>query len=562
MFQILKDQSTADRRRIPILFVDATDGYTPETGVTSPTINISKNGGPFAAGAGTFTQIDATNLPGHYYYQFTTGEIDTLGYISFYAIKSGTTRSYNAVVQVMAYDEFSATNLGLSNLDATVGSRSTLTAANVNTEVDTALADVGLTTTVTGRIDTNIGSRSTLTAANVWDYLTSAATVVGSLGKRIADNLDVVVSTRSTLSAANVWDYLTSAATVVGSLGKRIADNLDALISTRSTLTTAQVNTEVDTALADVGLTTTVTGRIDTNIGSRMATFTYTTPPTAGTIADAVWDEPANDHTAGNSTGKVLDLIKKANYVTETQVTADITATTTTFSVALLKPTDYFNEQVLIFTTGALTGESKAIRTWTNNGTYSTIVLQEPLSAAPASGMEFVITSQQIHAREEIAETIWNTVRATSSPTGGIPAAGTYGRFLDAQVSAAGGGGGSSTVINGPYKIKSENYENEDSIDLLVGSTSATQIQAVNEEGIFVPISASNTNAVKIYNSAGTLVENLAVTVRLASNGIVEFTPTTATTNTAGTYNLYLESVDGSGNTWKFGPMKVYVKAL
>lgn len=525
MFQILKDQSTADRRRIPILFVDASDGYTPETGVTSPTINISKNGGPFAAGAGTFTQIDATNLPGHYYYQFTTGEIDTLGYISFYAIKSGTTRSYNAVVQVMAYDEFSATNLGLSNLDATVSSRSTLTAANVNTEVDTALSDVGLTTTVTGRIDASVSSRSTLTAAQVNTEVDTALADVG--------------------------------------LTTTVTGRIDTNIGSRSTLTTAQVNTEVDTALADVGLTTTVTGRIDTNIGSRMATFTYTTPPTAGSIADAVWDEPANDHTTGNTFGKDINLIKKANYVTETQVTADITATTTTFSVALVKPNDYFSEQVLIFTTGALTGESKAIRTWTDNGTYSTIVLQEPLSAVPASGAEFVITSQQIHAREEIAETIWNTVRATSSPSGGVPAAGTYGRYLDAQVSTAGGGGGgSTTVVQGPFKLKVDNNNVDDFIDLLVGSTNSIQLQSVDNDDRLIPLSASNTNAVKIYNVAGTLVETLTPTINLATNGICTFDITTATTNTAGTYDCILEVTDATSKVVKFGPIKIKVRAL
>jgi hypothetical protein len=37
-------------------------------------------------------------------------------------------------------------------------------------------------------------------------------------------------------------------------------------------LSAAQVNAEVDTGLADVGLTTTVTGRIDTAITTRLAT--------------------------------------------------------------------------------------------------------------------------------------------------------------------------------------------------------------------------------------------------------------------------------------------------
>lgn len=48
-----------------------------------------------------------------------------------------------------------------------------------------------------------------------------------------------------------------------------------------STLTAAQVNTEVDTGLSDVGLTPTVTGRIDAAISSRLASASYTAPDNA-----------------------------------------------------------------------------------------------------------------------------------------------------------------------------------------------------------------------------------------------------------------------------------------
>jgi len=58
------------------------------------------------------------------------------------------------------------------------------TAAQINTEVDTALADVGVTTTVTGRIDAAITSRSTLTAQQVWEYSTRT---LSSFGTLIAD---------------------------------------------------------------------------------------------------------------------------------------------------------------------------------------------------------------------------------------------------------------------------------------------------------------------------------------------------------------------------------------
>jgi hypothetical protein len=118
MYQIKLSESTAARRRIPVLLVDATDGYTPKTGQTSPTVTISKNGTTAATGTGTWTEI----ANGQYYYEFASGEVDTLGWIAVNVQKTAC-RQYNAIVQVMAYDYAAGTNLGLTNLDALISSR-------------------------------------------------------------------------------------------------------------------------------------------------------------------------------------------------------------------------------------------------------------------------------------------------------------------------------------------------------------------------------------------------------------------------------------------------------
>lgn len=123
MYQIKQSESTPARRRIPVLLVDATDGYTPKTGQTAPTVTISKNGATAATGTGTWTEISN----GQYYYEFASGEVDTLGWIAVNVQKTAC-RQYNAVVQVMAYDYAAGTNLGLSNLDAAITSRPAATA--------------------------------------------------------------------------------------------------------------------------------------------------------------------------------------------------------------------------------------------------------------------------------------------------------------------------------------------------------------------------------------------------------------------------------------------------
>lgn len=77
-------------------------------------------------------------------------------------------------------------------------------------------------------------------------------------------------------------------------LGRAGVENLDASVSSRSTLTVAQVNAEADTALSDVGLTSTITGRIDAAISTRLAAADYTAPsaaPSASTIASQVRTE-------------------------------------------------------------------------------------------------------------------------------------------------------------------------------------------------------------------------------------------------------------------------------
>jgi hypothetical protein len=64
-------------------------------------------------------------------------------------------------------------NVG-GNVTGSVGSLATQAKADVNAEVDTAISDVGLTTTITGRVDAAISTRATPAQVNaeVVDALT------------------------------------------------------------------------------------------------------------------------------------------------------------------------------------------------------------------------------------------------------------------------------------------------------------------------------------------------------------------------------------------------------
>jgi hypothetical protein len=148
-----------------------------------------------------------------------------------------------------------------------------------------------------------------------------------------------------------------------------------------------------------------VSGRMDASVGA-MAANTLTASALAtdavGEIADGVWDEAYAGHTTAGSFGKLMDILRKANYVTEGSVAAGGTPTTTSFRTNLTEPDGTFDNQTLLFLTGDLAGESVPILTFANaNGLITT---QDALTAAPTAGDEFVILPDHVHSVAEIAD--------------------------------------------------------------------------------------------------------------------------------------------------------------
>ena len=131
---------------------------------------------------------------------------------------------------------------------------STLTAAQVNAEADTALADVGLTNTVTGRIDAAISSRlaPSGTLATVTNLTNAPASV----------------------TPADIWSH--SARTLTSASGPSAAD----------------IRTEMDT-------NSTKLANLDATVSSRLASASYTAPANSDITAikaktDALPSDPAD----------------------------------------------------------------------------------------------------------------------------------------------------------------------------------------------------------------------------------------------------------------------------
>jgi hypothetical protein len=179
---------------------------------------------------------------------------------------------------------------------------------------------------------------------------------------------------------------------------------------------TASASGTVTFPAATLASTTGAVGSVTGAVGSVTAGVTVTTnndktgyslataPPTAGAIADAVWDESYNQHTTAGTFGKLLDTLRKANYVTEGSVAAGGTPTTTVFRTDLTEQNNTFDNQTLLFVSGALTGQSTPIETY--SVTNGTITVGDPLTAAPTAGDAFVILPDHVHPLGEIADAV------------------------------------------------------------------------------------------------------------------------------------------------------------
>lgn len=129
----------------------------------------------------------------------------------------------------------------------------------------------------------------------IWDALTSALSTANSIGKLLVDNINATISSRSSHAAADVW----AVATRVLTAGTNIVLAKGTGVTGFNDLSAAQVNTEADTALSDVGLTTTITGRIDAAVSTRS---TVTTAEVNAEVVDVIRTDVIPDSVATDGT--------------------------------------------------------------------------------------------------------------------------------------------------------------------------------------------------------------------------------------------------------------------
>lgn len=96
---ILK-QSTASQFVFAYM-VDATDGYTPKIGITSPLIYISANGASAVVPSdGLWQAVHPTNMPGWYRIRFNASDTSVAGVLGYNVVSTGT-RHFAAMANVV-----------------------------------------------------------------------------------------------------------------------------------------------------------------------------------------------------------------------------------------------------------------------------------------------------------------------------------------------------------------------------------------------------------------------------------------------------------------------------
>lgn len=112
MITFQQSETTAERRRWIIVLVDSADGVTGLTGQTG-TVKISKNGGAASDSTNSIVEVDAGDMPGHYYIELTAAELDTLGHISITKKTAGSLAFHDRAI--VSYNDPYVSTGGFSN---------------------------------------------------------------------------------------------------------------------------------------------------------------------------------------------------------------------------------------------------------------------------------------------------------------------------------------------------------------------------------------------------------------------------------------------------------------
>lgn len=275
--------------------------------------------GTFAAptaGKCRFKEVDATNFPGVYEIQIADARFAVANSTQLLiSIQCTGVAPVYVEYQVIAVDLLDTVRLGLTAIPNVAQG----TTGSISTGNATGQVTVATNTDKTGYSLVTTPPTATAIATQVWQEAIPGSYSLGSAGYIIGNNLNGAVGSVATnvwsvstrtltagtnivlakttnitgfndITALNVWDILASTVSTTGSIGLQLKTNIDAAVS------------------------------------GRMATFTYTTPPTTTEIADGIL---ARDIGSGTNAGTLnertvrsaLRVLRNKNSISSTTLT-------------------------------------------------------------------------------------------------------------------------------------------------------------------------------------------------------------------------------------------------
>lgn len=265
---IQQSEGTAAQRRIFFTMVDSVDLHTRKTGITVA-VRITKNGAATAAGGGSApTQVDSTNFPGLYYYEATSGELDTVGIFAIYCTGTGC-EPREVAVQVVPWDPYDSARLGMTDPIPDDGITAAKIAANAIGASEIADGAIDAAAIATGAIT------STKFAAGAIDAAAIAADAIGA-SELAADAVTEIQSGLAT--AASLTTVATQIARALGLVHENAM--VDNTVHSAGKLTSARVRVFANAA----ALASAVAGHAD-GADSEVYRYTITTTYSGADLA-------------------------------------------------------------------------------------------------------------------------------------------------------------------------------------------------------------------------------------------------------------------------------------
>jgi hypothetical protein len=325
------------------------------------------------------------------------------------------------------------TGYSISGTKTTLDDLNDVSTAEVNTQVDLGLSEIGLDHLVAASVTgTDITDNSIIaymvskSATADWDSFVNTTDALEAIadsagGDATAANQTTIINhltdVKGTSFVKDTHSLTDITADVTGINGAAMRGTDSALLAASAPTNFGDLAITASTGRVTIGTNADKTGY---SISGSITTLDGLNDPTAAAIADAVLDESLSAHNTGGTLGKAIRQIKEGVVSAESTVN-DASATTTSFVTALTSAVDdFYNDKILVFISGALEGQGRIISDY--NGTTKAVTFDEATTSAPANGDGFIILGIHSHPITQIKQEVRTEMDSNSTQLAAIVA--------------------------------------------------------------------------------------------------------------------------------------------